>query len=82
MLGGFLRPYKWPSEANRQVPEVLKDHICSKVVLTLPVDNAPYRLKTDASGYAAGAVLHQVIGGQPHPLGFFSKTCSRQKFDL
>ena len=22
VLGGFLRPYKWPSETNRQVPEV------------------------------------------------------------
>ena len=33
-----------------------------------------FRLETDASNYAIGGVLHQIIDGKPRPLGFFSKT--------
>ena len=39
-----------------------------------PQDRAPFRLETDASKYAAGGVLHQIISGKPRPLGFFSKS--------
>ena len=32
-----------------------------------------YQLVTDSSKYAVGAALHQVINGNPIPIGFFSK---------
>lgn len=52
----------------------LKEEIAANVTLLIPVAGARFRLETDASDYAAGAVLHQVIDGKPRPLGFFSKT--------
>ena len=32
-----------------------------------------YQLVTDSSKYAVGAALHQVMNGNPIPIGFFSK---------
>ena len=52
----------------------LKKAISDKVTLMLPVPGARFRLETDASDYAVGAVLHQIIDGKATPLAFFSKT--------
>ena len=54
--------------------DTLKAAIADQVVLMLPVPGAKFRLETDASDYAAGAVLHQIVEGRPRPLAFFSKT--------
>ena len=35
-----------------------------------------YHLVTDASNFAIGAALHQMVDGAPHPLGFYSKKLS------
>ena len=32
-----------------------------------------YQLVTDSSNYAVGAALHQIVEGNPIPIGFFSK---------
>ena len=52
----------------------LKDEIANNATLLIPVPGARFRLETDASDYAAGAVLHQIVDGKPRPLAFFSKT--------
>jgi transposase InsO family protein len=52
----------------------LKEAVAKDVTLMLPVDGAPFRLETDASDFAAGAVLHQIVEGKSRPLAFFSKT--------
>ena len=36
-----------------------------------------YQLVTDSSQYAVGAALHQLIDGEPIPIGFFSKKLSQ-----
>jgi len=52
----------------------LKEIIARDTTLLLPVPGARFRLGTDTSDYAVGAVLHQIIDGKPQPLAFFSKT--------
>jgi len=51
----------------------LKEVIARDITLLLPVPGARFRLETDASDYAVGAVLHQIIDGKPRPIAFFSK---------
>ena len=46
-------------------------------VLTHPdPDATQYHLVTDSSNYAVGAALHQIINGDPVPIGFYSKHLS------
>src|SRR5882724_9383233 len=46
----------------------------STPILVQPNQEAPFRLETDASGYATGAVLSQLSeDGKWHPMGFTSK---------
>jgi hypothetical protein len=54
--------------------KTLKDRVINNVTLWLPQPGAKLRLETDASDYACGAVLHQIINGVPRPIAFFSKT--------
>ena len=43
-------------------------------ILVQPNQEASFRLETDASGYATGAVLSQLSeDGKWHPVGFMSK---------
>ena len=42
-------------------------------MLVHPVDGAPTTLTVDASQYAVGVVLEQLVDGLWKPLGFFSK---------
>jgi hypothetical protein len=57
------RPFVWEGPQQRAF-ELLKAWVRDNVVLTIPVDGAPFRLKTDASDLLAGAVLHQLIDGR------------------
>jgi len=46
----------------------------STPILVQPNQEAPFRLETDASGYATGAVLSQLSEvSKWHPVGFTSK---------
>ena len=38
-----------------------------------------YHLVTDSSNYAVGSVLHQIINGDPVPIGFYSKKLSENQ---
>lgn len=50
-----------------------KDELVNATMLVHPVKNAPISLNVDASDKSVGAVLHQLIGKDFQPLGFFSK---------
>jgi len=65
--------FQWGPE-QQEAFDLLKKAMMEEVTLLLPVPGAKFRLETDASDYAVGAVLHQIIEGQSRPLGFFSKT--------
>ena len=65
--------FEW-GERQQKVFDKLKEIIARDTTLLLPVPGARFHLKTDASDYAIGAVLHQIIDGKPRPLAFCSKT--------
>jgi len=47
-------------------------------VLVLPQDLEPFRIETDSSNFASGAVLSQQLPGEEkwHPVAFYSKSLS------
>jgi hypothetical protein len=47
--------------------------VCSRPVIAIPIDNAPYRVEADTSNYAMGAVLSQKQEGKWHPIAYMSK---------
>ena len=55
----------------------LRELIASEKILTLPQFVQPFQVETDASEYAAGAVLSQKVDGHWKPVAFFSKHFSR-----
>ena len=75
-LTGKNIPFEWGSEQQAAF-ERLRDAVCDDVTLVLPRDDLPFRLEVDASGYASGAVLHQIVDGEPRPVAFFSKSHSQ-----
>jgi hypothetical protein len=67
-------PWTWEAEQRRAFAEV-KDTITTAPVLQMPDEDKPFRLETDASAYAIGAVLSQQ--GEDNlwrPVEFFSRT--------
>ena len=42
-------------------------------ILALPLDNTPFRLEADSSGFATGAVLSQLQDNSWRPVAFYSK---------
>src|SRR2546425_823602 len=58
-LTGKHARFLWTEECEVAF-EVLKDRLVSSPVLAMPRDTGEYRLHTDASNYAIGAVLSQV----------------------
>lgn len=68
-------PLIWTDELTASFEEC-KKQLEEATMLAHPSPNAQLSLWVDASDNAAGAVLHQVVGKDFQPLGFFSK-----KFD-
>jgi hypothetical protein len=63
----------------------LKGALLTRPVLELPVAGRKWRLATDASHIAFGAVLSQINEqGEEHPIGFYSKklTPAERKWDI
>src|SRR5467141_3415344 len=68
--------WKW-TEDERKAFEELKRLITSTPILVQPDQSAQFRLETDASGYATGAVLSQLCEDEKwHLVGFMSKSLS------
>ena len=69
------QPWVWES-AQQVAFEALKEAFTTAPILRIPDDFNPFRLSTDASDFATGAVLSQLDPGDTlwHPVAFFSKS--------
>ena len=68
---------KWVWEEEQQTAfEALKNAFTSAPILRIPDDVNPFRLSTDASDFAVGAVLSQPDPEDQlwHPVAFYSKS--------
>ena len=69
-------PWQW-AEPEETVFQALKLLVTSAPILILPNQDACFRLETDASGYATGAILSQLCNNEKwHPVDFTSKSLS------
>lgn len=66
--------WKW-GEEEKNAFVLLQSSITSSPVLIHPSPDKPFKLETDSSDYASGAVLSQAgEDGKWHPVGFYSKS--------
>ena len=66
-------PWQW-EVPQQEAFNCLKTAIMSQPILAIPIDNAPYQLKTDSLDYALGVVLSQFQDDKWHPVTFLSKS--------
>lgn len=66
---------KWTSEAESAF-EKCKEDLSNATLLAFPSKDSELSLVVDASDTSVGCVLHQIINGEPQPLGFYSKKLS------
>ena len=65
------------TNVHQQAFETLKGALLQRPVLVLPNPKHKWRLATDASNVAMGAVLSQINDeGEEHPIGYYSKKLS------
>ena len=65
------------SLVEKQTFVTVKDILGKVSALTHPDPEAiQYHLVMDSTNYAVGVTLHQIINGDPVPIGFFSKKVS------
>ncbi|GFY23812.1 hypothetical protein TNCV_3536061 [Trichonephila clavipes] len=81
LLGEFLKgskgkkdskPLNWSSEAITAF-QTCKQVLADAALLAHPSPSAPLALHVDASDYAIGGALHQVVDSELQPLAFFSR---------
>lgn len=65
-------PITW-SDETKSLFEECKNDLANASLLAHPDAEAPIILATDASDTCVGAVVHQQVGDQLQPLGFFSR---------
>jgi hypothetical protein len=69
---------KWTWGVEQQLAfEALKEAMCSAPVLVIANNQDPFKLETDASEFAVGAVLYQLQNGVWHPVAFLSKAMTQ-----
>lgn len=67
------KPFVWSGECQQSF-ESLKSNLCCTPVLSAPDFSKPFKLKVDASGVGAGAVLLQEDAQAiDHPVSYFSR---------
>src|SRR5437867_1727832 len=66
----------WTEECEVAFEE-LKKRLITSPILAMPNDDGEFRLDTDASNYAIGAVLSQVQNGEERVIAYASRTLSR-----
>ena len=68
-------PWSW-NKAENDAFISLRNSVVHGPTLAIPLDDAPFRLEADSSGYATGAVLSQLQDGSWRPMAFSSKALS------
>lgn len=68
--------FKWTLKCQEAFDQ-LKSCLTNPPVLAYPDFSQPFIITTDASKYACGAVLSQIIDGQDRPIAFASKPFSK-----
>ncbi|GFX21903.1 retrovirus-related Pol polyprotein from transposon opus [Trichonephila clavipes] len=66
------KPLNWSSEAITAFQRC-KQTLADAALLAHPSPSAPLDLHVDASDYAIGGALHQVVDSELQPLAFFSR---------
>ncbi|GFW19420.1 retrovirus-related Pol polyprotein from transposon 17.6 [Trichonephila clavipes] len=66
------KPLNWSSEAITAFQRC-KQALADAALLAHPSPSAPLSLHVDASDYAIGGALHQVVNSELQPLAFFSR---------
>ncbi|GFX13973.1 transposon Tf2-9 polyprotein [Trichonephila clavipes] len=66
------KPLNWSSEAITAFQRC-KQALADAALLVHPSPSAPLALHVDASDYAIGGALHQVVNSELQPLAFFSR---------
>lgn len=64
--------FVWTQQCQKSF-ETLKNKLTNPPVLAYPDFSKPFILTTDASGFACGAVLSQIVDGEDRPIAFASK---------
>jgi len=64
------------TDHHQKAFSALKDSVKAAVELNYPSSDAVFTITADASSYALGACLHQVVNGVSTPLCFFSRKMS------
>ncbi len=70
--------FVWTEECQRSFDK-LKQVLTSTPILAYPNLEGEFRLDTDASGCAIGAVLSQMLDGQERVVAYFSRTLTRSE---
>jgi hypothetical protein len=68
-------PWNWTDQHQSSFSQ-LKQLVTSEPIPHLPDNSLPFRLETDSSDYACGAVLSQLKDNKWHPVAFLSKSLS------
>jgi hypothetical protein len=68
-------PWTWTSLENDAFLS-LRQSVVLGPILAIPLDDAPFRVEADSSGYATGAVLSQLQDTEWRPVAFSSKALS------
>ena len=69
------KPWFWSDNENQAFLS-LRNSVVHGPILAIPLDDAPFRIEADSSGYATGAVLSQLQDGQWRLVSFSSKSLS------
>jgi len=67
--------FKWDNEAQEAF-DILKEQLMKAPILACPDIHAPYTLYTDASAFAVGGILTQIIDGKERTIQYLSKQLS------
>jgi len=70
--------FHWSEECEIAF-QTLKTNLISSPVMAMPLDEGEYRLDTDASNIAIGAVLSQVQNGEERVIAYGSRTLNKSE---
>ena len=66
------RDFEWNEECKRSI-RLIKEALCSDLVLAFPTETDPFIIICDASNVDKGAVLSQIQNGEEKVICYFSR---------